>query len=688
MSPTREQFQALFEPRGVIVAGASTHPGKFGFVALHNILAAGYPGKVFATNREGAEVLGDRRRRRSIDDLPDGEADLVFVCTPAAANLDLLRACRQQGRPGRVRRLGRLRRGRGGGPSGRGRAGRAGRRARDPAGRAERPGRHLARRRRCAPRSWRPYPPAGRIGVASQSGNFVSSFMNYAGHSGHRHQPGRQRRQLRGGRRARLPRLLRRRPGDRGRARPTSRASSTAGPSSTGMAGVAARKPLVLVKGGATVGRRPGGGQPHRVAGRPTTTCSTAPAARPASPGPPRSRRRYEAAATFATQPLPAGPRDGRLHDRRRLGRGHRRRHRPHRPRAAAAARRPPGRDRQEAAAPLEPQQPDRPGRQRDPRHDPRGAGDRGRAPRRRRGDLPRPRHPGQPGRWSGRAPSTRTTASSASSTTTSARTPGSPRPPPTSRPTRASRSSPPPSWRSPTRPTPARRRSGPAASSATPRPTGPSPRSPTCGTTPATASAGTADDRGDLTLRRLRRLVLPLLLVVAVVACAVAAVRLDQEAAETPAGGDLDGAGHPGALGPAGARPLSPRPSPTPASAAASTGIVGAAAVDELPRRRRRTAARSSPTSPTQSLIPASTEKVLTAAAALEVLGPDTRFRTTVEAARPAERRGRGRRPLARRRRRPGAHHRQLRRHRPTTRTEAHTRLEDAGRRASPTPG
>ena len=25
-----------------------------------------------------------------------------------------------------------------------------------------------------------PYPPAGRIGIASQSGNFVSSFMNYA----------------------------------------------------------------------------------------------------------------------------------------------------------------------------------------------------------------------------------------------------------------------------------------------------------------------------------------------------------------------------------------------------------------------------------------------------------------------------------------------------------------------------
>src|SRR6185369_9758412 len=29
-----------------------------------------------------------------------------------------------------------------------------------------------------------PYPPAGRIGIVSQSGNFVSSFMNYAIASG------------------------------------------------------------------------------------------------------------------------------------------------------------------------------------------------------------------------------------------------------------------------------------------------------------------------------------------------------------------------------------------------------------------------------------------------------------------------------------------------------------------------
>ena len=91
-----ERFRALFEPRGVLVAGASTHPGKFGFVSLHNILACGYRGKVFATNRDGAEVLGVRTVAE-VADLPDGEIDLVFVCTPAAANPDLLRACAKKG---------------------------------------------------------------------------------------------------------------------------------------------------------------------------------------------------------------------------------------------------------------------------------------------------------------------------------------------------------------------------------------------------------------------------------------------------------------------------------------------------------------------------------------------------------------------------------------------------------------
>src|ERR671924_1885983 len=95
-APSPEQWRALFEPRGVLVAGASTHPGKFGFVSLHNILACGYEGKVFRTHRDGVEVLGVQSVP-DVDQLPDGEIDLVFVCTPAAANADLLRACAKKG---------------------------------------------------------------------------------------------------------------------------------------------------------------------------------------------------------------------------------------------------------------------------------------------------------------------------------------------------------------------------------------------------------------------------------------------------------------------------------------------------------------------------------------------------------------------------------------------------------------
>ena len=47
-------------------------------MSLHNLLAAGYRGKVFATNRDGAEVLGIQTLT-SLDDLPEGSADLVFV---------------------------------------------------------------------------------------------------------------------------------------------------------------------------------------------------------------------------------------------------------------------------------------------------------------------------------------------------------------------------------------------------------------------------------------------------------------------------------------------------------------------------------------------------------------------------------------------------------------------------------
>lgn len=182
MSPTAEGFRALFEPRGVLVAGASAHPGKFGFVALHNILASGYPGVVAATNLDQTEVLGIQTVR-SIEDIETGTIDLVIVCTPKSANLDLIEACGRKGIRAAFLTT-------------------AGYGESDDAGRAdeaelveacERLGILLAGPNGqgvvstpaslCA-QIVAPYPPAGVIGVASQSGNFVSSFLNWSTSTG------------------------------------------------------------------------------------------------------------------------------------------------------------------------------------------------------------------------------------------------------------------------------------------------------------------------------------------------------------------------------------------------------------------------------------------------------------------------------------------------------------------------
>lgn len=175
-------FEALFEPRGVLVAGASSHPGKFGFVSLHNLLASGYEGTVAATNRDAAEVLGVQTIR-SVDELEAGTTDLVFVCTPAAVNPDLLRACAAKGiRAAFVT------------SAGYGESGPEGRKAEaELVALADELGILLAGpngqgvvstpAHLCA-QIVAPYPPAGSIGVASQSGNFVSSFLNWSVQTG------------------------------------------------------------------------------------------------------------------------------------------------------------------------------------------------------------------------------------------------------------------------------------------------------------------------------------------------------------------------------------------------------------------------------------------------------------------------------------------------------------------------
>jgi acyl-CoA synthetase (NDP forming) len=302
--PTDQQFRALFEPRGVLITGASSHPGKFGFVSLHNLLVAGYAGAVHGTNLQGEEVLGVRTVA-DIAELPDDSIDLVFVCTPASANPDILRACAAKG----VRAAFLT-------SAGYGEAGEEGRRAeQELVALADELGILLAGpngqgvvstpARLCA-QIVAPYPPAGRIGVASQSGNFVSSFLNLARASG-----------------VGISRAV-----SAGNAAAVSVADyldfyADDPATSVGLAyvegitdghalmnrlaDVAARKPLVLLKGGATEGgARAAASHTGALAADDKIfqgACRAAGITRAWS-----VEEAFEAAATFATQPAPAGP--------------------------------------------------------------------------------------------------------------------------------------------------------------------------------------------------------------------------------------------------------------------------------------------------------------------------------------------------------------------------------------------
>ncbi len=302
--PTDEQFVALFEPKGVLVTGASTHPGKFGFVSLHNLLASGYRGGVYGTNLKGEEVLGIQTVA-DIAELPDDAIDLVFVCTPAAANPELLRACAAKGIRAAFLTS-----------AGYGEAGEAGEQAeRELVELADELGILLAGpngqgvvstpKQLCA-QIVAPYPPAGRIGVASQSGNFVSSFMNMSRASG-----------------VGISRAV-----SAGNAAAVTVADyldwyADDAETSVGLAyvegiadgrslmdrlaGAAARKPLVLVKGGATEdGAHAAASHTGALAANDKVfdgECRAAGIIRAAT-----VTEAFETAATFATQPLPKGP--------------------------------------------------------------------------------------------------------------------------------------------------------------------------------------------------------------------------------------------------------------------------------------------------------------------------------------------------------------------------------------------
>ena len=91
-----KQFDPLFNPKGIAVVGVSSHPGRFGSVAFHNIMRFGYAGNIFPINRDGAKVFGIDSYK-DVSDIPEDQADLAFIATPPSVNEDVLQKASERG---------------------------------------------------------------------------------------------------------------------------------------------------------------------------------------------------------------------------------------------------------------------------------------------------------------------------------------------------------------------------------------------------------------------------------------------------------------------------------------------------------------------------------------------------------------------------------------------------------------
>ena len=93
-----EQFRDLspiFEPKSVVLIGASNNPLKWGWVILSNILSHGYIGSVYPINPKEDNILG-LKTYKTVFQVPE-EVDLAIVVRPAEAVPKHIEECVEKG---------------------------------------------------------------------------------------------------------------------------------------------------------------------------------------------------------------------------------------------------------------------------------------------------------------------------------------------------------------------------------------------------------------------------------------------------------------------------------------------------------------------------------------------------------------------------------------------------------------
>jgi acetyltransferase len=96
----RHPLDAIFRPKSVAVIGASTQKGTIGRETLHNMLMAGFNGKVFPVNPK-APVIHSIKAYSTILDVPDA-VDLAIVIVPKQFVKEVVTQCGEKGVKGVV----------------------------------------------------------------------------------------------------------------------------------------------------------------------------------------------------------------------------------------------------------------------------------------------------------------------------------------------------------------------------------------------------------------------------------------------------------------------------------------------------------------------------------------------------------------------------------------------------------
>jgi len=89
-----ESLRPFFEPKSVVIIGASRTPGKAGYEIVRNILANEYEGKIYLVNPKAEEILGFKSYS-SVKEIPDA-IDLAVIIIPAAATVEALKECAEK----------------------------------------------------------------------------------------------------------------------------------------------------------------------------------------------------------------------------------------------------------------------------------------------------------------------------------------------------------------------------------------------------------------------------------------------------------------------------------------------------------------------------------------------------------------------------------------------------------------